>query len=171
MEELKTQVNDASVTKFLDSVTDETKRADSYKILEMMQRATNEQPKMWGSSIIGFGTYHYVYDSGREGDMPLAAFSPRKQYLTIYGSSDGWEKYPELPQLGKYTLGKSCLYINTLADVKLPILRKLINQSLKDAKKQALADAKKKTEKSAKASKSAKSTQAAKKATKTKKGT
>lgn len=126
MAELKTKVNDASVTQFLDSM-DESKRADSYKILEIMQKATKQEPRMWGSSIVGFGDYHYVSDSGREGDWFLAGFSPRKQNLTVYSPGAHWEQYEELPQLGKYTMGKGCLYIKKLDDVNLPMLRQLIN--------------------------------------------
>ena len=84
MAELKTKVSKASVEKFLNSVKDEQKRKDSFKILEMMKKITKEEPKMWGPSIVGFGKYHYKYESGHEGDMCIAGFSPRKQALTIY---------------------------------------------------------------------------------------
>jgi hypothetical protein len=106
MAELKTKVNDASVDKFLRGVTDETKREDSYKILAMMKKATQAEPKMWGTSIIGFGDYHYKYESGREGDYFLTGFSPRKQNLTLY-ILGGFDEHEELlNKLGKYSLGK-----------------------------------------------------------------
>lgn len=144
MAELKTKPTDASVTQFLDSIADETKRKDSYTLLEMFQKATKTEPKMWGSSIIGFGDYHYVSPAtGREGDWFITGFSPRKANLTLYGMSGGWERYDELKGLGKYTLGVGCLYIKKLDDVHVPTLRKLIALSVKEAKKQAKVDAKK----------------------------
>lgn len=144
MAELKTKKNEASVTKFLDSIADETKRADAYTLLDMMQKATKQAPKMWGSSIIGFGDYHYVSPAtGREGDWFIAGFSPRKANLTVYGMSGGWEKYPEIKSLGKYTLGVGCLYIKKLDDVRLPVLKKMIAQSVKETKKQAAENAEK----------------------------
>ena len=143
MAELKTKVNKASVTKFLDSIADEVKRNDSYMIFEMMRKATNAEPKMWGSSIIGFGVYHYVGKSGREGDWFLAGFSPRKQSLTLY-MLGGWEQQTALlAQLGKHALGKGCLYVKRLEDVNMSILRRLMAESVKHAKKIAQAEAKK----------------------------
>ena len=142
MAELKTKVNDANVTTFLDSIADETKRKDAYTIFEIMHKATKTKPKMWGDSIVGFGDYHYVGKSGREGDWFLAGLSPRKQTLTLY-MLGGWEQHDELlAKLGKYSLGKGCLYIKRLADVDLSILNKLIVEAVKRAKKQAQADAK-----------------------------
>lgn len=135
MAELKTQVNDASVKKFLDTVKDQATRQDCYTLLEMMQQATGAKPKMWGSSIVGFGSYHYKYASGHEGDMCLTGFSPRKQYLTVYITS-GFEQYGALMEnLGKYTTGKACLYIKRLDDVHLPTLKKLIKQSVMQMRK------------------------------------
>jgi hypothetical protein len=143
MAELKTKVNKASVTKFLDSIADEVKRKDSYMLFEMLRKATNAEPKMWGSSIIGFGAYHYVGKSGREGDWFLAGFSPRKQTLTLY-MLGGWEQHAELlAQLGKHSLGKGCLYVKRLEDVNLPVLKRMIDEALKRAKKLAQAEAKK----------------------------
>lgn len=131
MAELKTKVNDASVDKFLRGVTDETKREDSYKILEMMKKATKAEPKMWGTSIIGFGGYHYKYESGREGDSPLTGFSPRKQSLTLY-ILGGFDEHEELlNKLGKYSLGKGCLYIKKLEDVDTKVLKELVTRSIK----------------------------------------
>jgi len=143
MAELKTKVNKASVTKFLDSIADEVKRKDSYMIFEMMRKATNAEPKMWGSSIIGFGAYHYVGKSGREGDWFLAGFSPRKQSLTLY-MLGGWEQQTALlAQLGKHSLGKGCLYVKRLEDVNMSILKRLMAESVKRAKKLAQVEAKK----------------------------
>ena len=126
----KTIANDASVTAFLDAIKDDQKREDSYKLLEIMTRLSGYPPKMWGSSIIGFGEYHYKYESGREGDMCRIGFSPRAQNLTLYiitGFSDYEE---ELSRLGKYKLGKSCLYIKRLSDVDEQVLEQLIIKDL-----------------------------------------
>lgn len=130
MAELKTRVNDGSVTEFLDRVTDGGKRQDCYTILELMREASGFEPKMWGDSIIGFGAYRYRYASGREGDWPLTGFSPRKQNLTIYIMT-GFENSDGLmAKLGKYKTGKSCLYINTVADIDLAVLRELVTESI-----------------------------------------
>jgi hypothetical protein len=133
--ELKTKVNNASVEKFLNSITDKQKREDSFKILEMMKKITKEEPKMWGPSIVGFGKYHYKYASGHEGDMCITGFSPRKQALTIY-ILPGFTRYESLmKKLGKYKTGKSCLYINKLEDVDQKVLTELITESVKWTKK------------------------------------
>lgn len=130
MAQLKTQKNDAGVEEFLDGVANERKRQDSYAILELMQDVTGEEPAMWGTSIIGFGSYHYKYASGRENDWFLVGFSPRKQNLTLYIMS-GFDEYESLlADLGKYKTGKSCLYINKLVDVDLSTLRELIEKSV-----------------------------------------
>jgi hypothetical protein len=129
MAELKTKINKASVEKFLNSVKDDQKRQDSFKILEMMKKITKEEPKMWGPGIVGFGKYHYKYASGHEGDMCIAGFSPRKEALTIY-ILPGFEKYDSLmKKLGKFKTGKSCLYIKRLDDVDAKVLEKLIVSS------------------------------------------
>jgi hypothetical protein len=134
MAELKTKVNEASVNKFLNSVADKQKREDSYVILELMKKITKFEPKMWGSSIVGFGSYHYKYESGREGDICLIGFSPRKQNLTLYIMS-GFSKYGDLmKKLGKYKTGKACLYINKLDDIDIKVLKELINESVKTLK-------------------------------------
>lgn len=134
MAELKTKVNEASVNKFLNSVADKQKREDSYVILELMKKITKYEPKMWGSSIVGFGSYHYKYESGREGDICLIGFSPRKQNLTLYIMS-GFSKYGDLmKKLGKYKTGKACLYINKLDDIDIKVLKELINESVKTLK-------------------------------------
>lgn len=129
--ELKTKKNEASVEDFLNGISDEQKREDSKKISALMQKITGEEPKMWGDSIVGFGTYHYKYESGREGDWMRIGFSPRKANLTLY-IMDGFEKYDELmSNLGKYKTGKSCLYIKRLSEIDLKILNELIKESTK----------------------------------------
>jgi len=131
MAELKTKINNASVEKFLNSVEDQEKRELSYKILELMKNITLEEPKMWGTSIIGFGSYHYKYKSGQEGDWMLVGFSPRKQAVTLYIMS-GFSKYDKLmDKLGKYKTGKSCLYIKKEEDIDFKVLKELIVQSFK----------------------------------------
>lgn len=131
MYELKTKQNGQNVEEFLNSVSNRKRREDSFTILEMMKQVTKLEPKMWGPSIVGFGTYHYKYASGHEGDMCMIGFSPRKQSLTLYILSN-FENYKALmKQLGKYKTGKSCLYINKLEDVDLPTLKKLIQEGFK----------------------------------------
>lgn len=144
MAELKTIKTEASVAKFLDSIADETKRRDSYTLLDMFKKATRSDPKMWGSAIIGFGDFHYVYATGREGDWFVAGFSPRKQNLTLYAMCRGWETLPSIQGLGKYSLGKGCLYIKRLDDVNLTRLRKLIGEAVADSKEMARDHTKKK---------------------------
>lgn len=130
MAENKTQPTDADVLEFINQVDDERKRQDSLDILAMMSEVTGEDATMWGPSIIGFGTYHYRYASGREGDAPLAGFSPRKQNLTIY-LENGFDQYAELlGKLGKHTTSKACLYIKRLADVDQAVLRELVERSV-----------------------------------------
>ena len=131
MAEMKTRVNDASVEEFLNSVEDEQKRRDSFEIVKIMKQVTKKEPKMWGPAIIGFGSYHYKYESGREGDMPQIGFSPRKQNLTLYIGVGDDSDNPLLKKLGKYTTGKSCLYIRKLADVDRNVLQDLIADSFR----------------------------------------
>jgi hypothetical protein len=131
MAELKTKQTDQSVEKFLNGVADKKRREDCFTVLEMMKQITKMEPKMWGPSIVGFGSYHYKYESGHEGDMCMIGFSPRKQNLTLY-IMPGFGNYDELmKKLGKHKTGKSCLYINKLEDVDLPMLKKLIQGSFK----------------------------------------
>ena len=135
MAEMKTKKNRASVKKFLEGVLNERKRADSFQVLEMMETITGEKAAMWGTSIVGFGCYHYRYASGREGDSPLVGFSPRKAALTLY-IVPGFSSYETLmKKLGKYKTGRSCLYIKKLEDVHLPTLRELIKRSVKHTAK------------------------------------
>ncbi len=129
MAELKTKKTDESVEAFVHSVENEKRRMDAFQVLDLMKEVTGEDPKMWGSSIVGFGDYHYKYKSGREGDWFLTGFSPRKQNLTLYIMS-GFTEYDELmTNLGKFTTGKSCLYIKKIEDVDLPTLKKLVEKS------------------------------------------
>ena len=131
MAELKTKLNNRSVDRFLKSIPDKQKRQDCVALVKLMQQVTRAEPKMWGSSIIGFGSYHYTYASGHEGDSCLVGFSPRKQNLTLYIMA-GFEQYDELlTKLGKHKTGKACLYINRLDDIHLPTLKKLVQQSVK----------------------------------------
>lgn len=129
--ELKTKPNKASVEKFLNSIKDEKKREDSFEILKLMKQITKAEPEMWGSSIIGFGNYHYKYASGREGDWFLTGFSPRKQSLTLYLMTYLEKNKDILKKLGKYKTGKGCLYINKLEDVDMKVLKELITTSIK----------------------------------------
>jgi hypothetical protein len=132
--ELKTQVNDASVTAFLESVADDQKRNDCFEILKLMKQVTREEPKMWGSSIVGFGSYHYKGKSGREGDWMLTGFSPRKQNLTLY-LMGGFDTHTALlEKLGKFTTGAGCLYIKRLEDVDKKVLKSLVEASVKRMK-------------------------------------
>ena len=134
MDELKTKQTEASVSAFLDSVENETRRKDGHAVLEMMSRITGEPAKMWGPSIIGFGQYHYRYDSGHEGDMCLLGFSPRKANLVLY-VLPGFEGQEDmLARLGKHKHGKGCLYINKLADVDTAVLEELMAASFKHMK-------------------------------------
>lgn len=135
MAELKTKVNDASVVDFINSVENERRRKDGLELLKIYKRVTGLPPKMWGSSIIGFGVYHYKSErSSQEGDWPLAAFSPRKQNLTLYVNP---KRFPGLlKDLGKHTTSVACLYINKLDDVDLKVLEKLIAASYKRDKEE-----------------------------------
>ncbi|SEO64221.1 protein of unknown function (DU1801) [Mucilaginibacter gossypiicola] len=128
----KTTETVASVSDFINTIADETKRADSFKLTELMEEASSHKAKMWGPAIIGFGSYHYKYDSGREGDAPLIAFSPRKSSLTLY--LPGFESKEQLLQkLGKHKQSGGCTHIVKLTDVDNTILRQLLNESFKHA--------------------------------------
>jgi hypothetical protein len=134
MAELKTKQTDESVKKFLDSVKDEKKRNDCFEIIKIMKAATCLEPKMWGTSIIGFGKYHYKYESGREGEMCLVGFSPRKQNITLYLMVALSNPEKLLKSLGKYKVSGGCLYINKLDDVDTGILKQLISECAKAIK-------------------------------------
>jgi hypothetical protein len=134
--ELKTKVNDASVEGFLNVVPDLQARNDCYKILKIMKQVTKEEPKMWGASIVGFGSYHYKSASGREGDWMLTGFSPRKQNLTLY-LMHGFNVHKDLlKNLGKYKTSMGCLYIKKLDDVDKKVLKELVAESVKRVKSQ-----------------------------------
>jgi hypothetical protein len=127
MTEPKTTKNEASVAEFLASVADPQRRADAEAVCALMADVTGEQPTMWGGSIVGFGSYHYRYATGREGDWPAVAMSPRKQSLTLYVSA-GFDAHEELlGRLGPHSTGRSCLYIKRLADVDEQVLRSLVD--------------------------------------------
>jgi hypothetical protein len=130
MAENKTQKTKNSVTDFLNGISDEKKRQDCFTVLALMSEITGLEPKMWGTSIVGFGDVHYKYASGREGDWFKVGFSPRKQNLTLY-IMDGFPKYGELlARLGRHKTGVSCLYVNRLADINLDVLREMISRSI-----------------------------------------
>lgn len=133
MSDNKTRPTTDDVSAFLDAVEDDAKRADAHRVSELMGSISGEPPVMWGSSIIGFGTYHYRYDSGREGDAPAVGFSPRKANLTLY-ITGGFEEHADvLERLGKHKLGKGCLYIKRLSDVDESALSDLIRASMENA--------------------------------------
>lgn len=130
MAENKTRPTGASVEAFLNSVANERRREDSFKVLEIMRELSGKEPRMWGDSIVGFGQIHYKYASGREGDMPRVGFSPRKQNLTLYLNFD-YDGFDELmARLGKAKTSVACLYINKLEDVDLTVLREMVRRSL-----------------------------------------
>jgi hypothetical protein len=126
MAENKTKPTSVSVSAFIDALPDETRRADAKALVKLMQRATGEKPTMWGPSIIGFGSYHYTLESGRQGDMPLAGFSPRKAATVLYGMTGFSDSEALRTRLGKHTTGGGCLYIKKLADVDPKALESLI---------------------------------------------
>ena len=131
---LKTQKNKASVKEFLDKVPDERRKKDARAVSALMEEVTGEKPAMWGASLVGFGSYHYKYASGQEGDWPLVGFAPRKDNLTLY-IMPGFKEYSGLlEKLGKHKTGRSCLYIKSLDDVHVPTLKTLVRQSVKHMK-------------------------------------
>jgi hypothetical protein len=130
MPENKTKATTLSVPAFLDALTDTTQRSDAKELAHLMQEASAETPRLWGPSIVGFGSYHYRYESGREGDMPLISFSPRKSSLVLYSMLDHGEAKTLLPKLGKHSTGKGCLYIKKLADVDKSVLATLIGNAV-----------------------------------------
>ena len=126
MAENKTRATDVDPEAFIAEVEHPTRRADAETLLELMRRITGCEPKMWGPSIVGFGRYHYRYDTGREGDFLLTGFSPRKANMVVYVLSGYDDISDDLAALGKHKIGKSCLYINKLADVDLAVLERII---------------------------------------------
>jgi Domain of unknown function (DU1801) len=130
MADNKTKPTRLSVSAFIDAIMDPTKRADARALVKLMQSAASEKPKMWGPSIIGFGSHHYTYDSGREGDMPLIGFSPRKAATVLYNMTGFSDSEALLAKLGKHTKGRGCLYIKKLADVDQQVLEALVVKSV-----------------------------------------
>lgn len=130
MATLKTQPNSSSIDEFINGIEEQQKKEDSFTLLKLFEEWTHQSPKMWRDSIIGYGSYHYLYDSGREGDWFLTGFSPRKRNLSLY-IMPGFERYDNLMEkLGKYRTVKSCLYVRRLADINLNVLQELISQSV-----------------------------------------
>lgn len=130
MYEPKMKENDASVIEFIENVEQPKKREDAYKLLEVFEEATGYKAKMWGTSIIGFGSFHYRYKSGHEGDAPYVGFSPRKAKISLYSAPEDSDTRQLLKDFGKHTTGKSCVYINKLDDVNIDILRKMIKRAV-----------------------------------------
>ena len=139
MAENKTKPTKDSVIAFLNKIEDQQVRDDCFVILELMQKVSNCEPIMWGSTIIGFGTHHYVYESGREGDTVVMGFSPRKQNITIYLMGGVKNVEDELSTLGKYKTGKGCLYIKSLSDVNAEALKKIFAKSFEEAQQKEKA--------------------------------
>ncbi|WP_271755009.1 DUF1801 domain-containing protein [Cohnella sp. JJ-181] len=130
MYELKTKQTDASVIAFIEGIDHLQKRADAFQLLDIFTETTGFEAKMWGPSIIGFGSYHYKYASGHEGDAPLVGFSPRKARISLYFAPDDTERAALLDKFGKYTAGKGCVYVNKVADIEIEVLEALIVQSV-----------------------------------------
>jgi hypothetical protein len=128
--ESKTKTTAQSVAAFIETIADGLRRRDAKALVDLMQEATGEKPKMWGPSIIGFGSYHYTYDSGREGDMLVVGFSPRKAATVLYGLMGSGDAPAMLAKLGKHTTGKGCVYVKRLADVDQKVLRTMVSKSL-----------------------------------------
>ncbi len=129
--ELKTKVNSGDVAAFINAIEDNVKREDSKIIVELMQQATGDKPKMWGTSIVGFGNQHLKYASGRELDWFIIGFSPRKQTLTLYVFNKPEQEYSTLlSKLGKYKTGKGCLYVNKLSDINIDVLKEILKKSV-----------------------------------------
>jgi hypothetical protein len=124
--ENKTKPTALSVAGFIDAIADDRRRTDAKALVKLMQSASGEKPKMWGPSIIGFGSYHYTYDSGREGDMPVVGFSPRKAAIVLYGLRGSDDADGMLAKLGEHTTGKGCVYIKKLADVNQNVLKSMV---------------------------------------------
>ena len=135
MYELKMKENDSSVIEFIENVESLKKREDAYKLLDVFTETSGYRAKMWGSSIIGFGAYHYKYASGHEGDAPLVGFSPRKAKISLYFATGATKRQELLKDFGKHTSGKACVYINKVADIDVDVLKALIKQSVKFLKK------------------------------------
>jgi hypothetical protein len=134
MAENKTKQTDASVDSYLAAIEDEARRQDCEALVKLMKRATKQPAKMWGSSIVGFGSYHYKYDSGRQGDMCLVGFSSRKGDISVYGLNAAPGHAELMPKLGKHKAGKGCLYVRKLSDIDLKVLEKLVADAAAEKK-------------------------------------
>ncbi|GAA0398289.1 DUF1801 domain-containing protein [Paenibacillus motobuensis] len=132
---LKTKETDSSVIQFIESIENLKKREDAYQLLDIFTETTGYEAKMWGPSIIGFGSYHYKYDSGHEGDAPLVGFSPRKAKVSLYFATGDPGREELLKKFGKHTAGKSCVYFNKTADIDVTVLKELIQQSVEFLKR------------------------------------
>ncbi|MGE7666578.1 DUF1801 domain-containing protein [Ureibacillus composti] len=128
--EQKTKQTDNSVIEFIESVDSPKKREEAYKLLQIFEETSGYDAKMWGPSIIGFGSYHYKYATGHEGDAPLVGFSPRKAKISLYFATGDTEREETLQRFGKHTTGKACVYINKIADIDVEVLKELIAQSI-----------------------------------------
>jgi len=126
----KTFFTDENVIEFIEKLENETKKKDAFQLIELMREITGQEPKMWGPSIIGFGQYHYKYASGHEGDAPILGFSPRKAAISLYVFSGADEHLPIVEKLGKFTMGKSCIYVKKMSDINLDVLNELMQQSI-----------------------------------------
>lgn len=126
----KTEFTDKNVDDFLQTLESEQKRKDSYELIALMEKITGEKAKMWGSTIVGFGNYHYKYESGHEGNAPLIGFSPRKTAISLYVFTGLQEHEHMLENLGKFTMGKACIYVKRLTDINLDALTGLMNHSI-----------------------------------------
>jgi hypothetical protein len=134
MAENKTKPTSLSVPAFLDACTDEARRTDAKALAKLMQKVTGNEPAMWGPSIVGFDSYHYMYESGRQGDMPVVGFSPRKAANVLYGAIGFVGADALLAKLGKHTTGKGCLYIKKLADVDMKVLEALVEKAVAETR-------------------------------------
>lgn len=130
MAQNKTVETTNSVTDFINSVADETKRNDSFQLIDIFQKQTGFEARMWGPAIVGFGSYHYIYESGRQGDAPVVGFSPRKDALTLYLSQGFPERETLLNELGKHKTGKGCIYVKKLSDINVEVLQEMIQKSV-----------------------------------------
>lgn len=132
MYEPKTKETDADVIEFIEAVENPKKRQDAYRLLEIFEEVSGHEAKMWGPSIIGFGSYHYVYATGHQGDAPLVGFSPRKAKISLYTATSKGEHEPLLKELGKHTSGKACIWVNKVDDIDEEVLKKMITRSIAD---------------------------------------
>lgn len=126
----KTIFTDESVIEFIEKLDNDTKKRDSYQLIELMSKITECEPKMWGPSIVGFGQYHYKYASGHEGNAPVLGFSPRKSAISLYVFSGADEHIETVEKLGKFTMGKSCIYVKKMVDINIDVLNELMQQSI-----------------------------------------